>query len=58
MAGVRVAGRSTGPDAVRFPQFTPELCDAMKREVILDFEALLDENASLVELLELARNLA
>ena len=40
------------PDEARFPQFTPELCEAMKQETILGFESLLREDGSLLRLID------
>lgn len=40
------------PDAKRFPQYTPELRDAMRRETELLFAALLREDRSVLSLLD------
>jgi hypothetical protein len=45
-------GKSVMPDEALFPQFTPELCEAMKQETILCFESLLREDGSLLGLID------
>jgi hypothetical protein len=45
-------GRGVMPDEARFPEFTPELCEAMKQETVLAFESLLRRNGSLLELID------
>jgi hypothetical protein len=50
--GVDSLGRSLLPDESRFPEFTPELREAMKQEPVLAFESLLRRNGSLLGLLD------
>jgi hypothetical protein len=50
--GFDALGRTVLPDESRFPEFTPELNDAMKQETILTFESLLRRHGSLIELLD------
>jgi hypothetical protein len=45
-------GRTIQPDETRFPEFTPELCEAMKQETVLAFESVLRRGVSLMELLD------
>jgi hypothetical protein len=45
-------GRTIQPDESKFPEFTPELCEAMKQEPILTFESLLRRHGSLLELID------
>ena len=45
-------GRTIQPDESKFPEFTPELCEAMKQETILTFESLLRRGGSLLELID------
>ncbi|HEX3871983.1 MAG TPA: DUF1592 domain-containing protein, partial [Pirellulales bacterium] len=45
-------GKSVLPDEKKFPDFTPELCEAMKLETLLTFESLLREDGSLLELVD------
>jgi hypothetical protein len=45
-------GRTIQPDESKFPEFTPELCEAMKQEPILTFESLLRRRGSLLELID------
>jgi hypothetical protein len=45
-------GRGILPDESRFPEFTTELCEAMKQETVLAFETLLRRNGSLLELID------
>jgi hypothetical protein len=50
--GVDSLGRTIQPDETRFPEFTPELCEAMKQETVLALESVLRRGASLIELLD------
>ncbi|HEY2413395.1 MAG TPA: DUF1592 domain-containing protein [Pirellulaceae bacterium] len=50
--GTEALGQSLRPDEAKFPQFTPQLCEAMKQEPISMFEALLKDNGSLLSLLD------
>jgi hypothetical protein len=50
--GFDALGRTVLPDESRFPEFTPELNEAMKQETILTFESLLRRQGSLLELLD------
>jgi hypothetical protein len=50
--GFEALGRTIQPDEAKFPEFTPELCEAMKQETILAFESLLRKDGSLLELLD------
>jgi hypothetical protein len=50
--GTDALGTSLQPDATKFPQFTPELCEAMKQEPVLVCQWLLKDNRSLLTLLD------
>jgi hypothetical protein len=50
--GFDALGRTIQPDESRFPEFTPELCEAMKQETVLAFESLLRKNDSLLGLID------
>jgi hypothetical protein len=50
--GFDALGRTIQPDEAKFPEFTPELCEAMRQETILAFESLLRKDGSLLELLD------
>jgi hypothetical protein len=50
--GFDALGRTIQPDESRFPEFTPELCEAMKQETVLAFESLLRTDGRLVDLIE------
>lgn len=50
--GFESLGKNMQPDEAKFPEFTPQLCEAMKAEPVLTFEALLRENGSLLALLD------
>jgi hypothetical protein len=50
--GFDALGRTIQPDEARFPEFTPDLCAAMKQETILAFESLLSRDGSLRELID------
>jgi hypothetical protein len=50
--GTEALGKSQQPDITKFPQFTSQLCDAMKQEPLLVVESLLKRNGSVLELLD------
>jgi hypothetical protein len=50
--GFEALGRTIQPDESKFPEFTPELCEAMKQEAIVAFESLLRRGGSLLELID------
>jgi hypothetical protein len=50
--GTDALGQSLRPDEAKFPQFTPQLCEAMKQEPVSVFAALLKDNGSLLSLLD------
>ncbi len=50
--GFSSLGSSVVPDAKKFPQFTPELCEAMKQETVLAFESLMRDGGSVLELVD------
>ena len=50
--GFESLGRTIQPDESKFPEFTPELCEAMKQETILSLESLLRRRGSLLELID------
>jgi hypothetical protein len=50
--GTEAIGKSLQPDLAKFPQFTPQLCEAMKQEPVYEFEALLKTNGDLLALLD------
>jgi hypothetical protein len=50
--GFAALGESVMPDEKKFPEFTPELATAMKRETTLVFRTLLKEDRSILELLD------
>jgi len=50
--GLAALGESVNPDAETFPQFTPELAQAMKLETILAFESMLQADRSALHLLD------
>jgi uncharacterized protein DUF1592/uncharacterized protein DUF1588/uncharacterized protein DUF1585/uncharacterized protein DUF1595/uncharacterized protein DUF1587/cytochrome c len=50
--GTDALGISLQPDAAKFPQFTPQLGEAMKEEPVLMFQSLLKDNGSLLSLLD------
>ncbi|QGJ70956.1 Hypothetical protein PBC10988_26590 [Planctomycetales bacterium 10988] len=50
--GTSPLGESVFPDGGVFPEFSPELAEDMKAETTLCFEALLQENRSLLDLID------
>lgn len=49
--GISQLAEITKPDAVRFPEFTDGLAESMRREVILMFSRIIQEDRSLLELI-------
>ena len=45
-------GQSVSPDSGKFPQLTPALNEAMKLETFLSFQTIVQENRSLLELID------
>lgn len=50
--GFASLGTTIVPDAKRFPQFSPELVESMKRETVLTFLSIARDNRSVLELLD------
>lgn len=50
--GISQLAEITRPDADRFPEFTDGLAESMRREVILMFSGIIQEDRSLLELLD------
>ncbi|HTI73066.1 MAG TPA: DUF1592 domain-containing protein [Candidatus Limnocylindria bacterium] len=50
--GTKSLATVAAPDGGRYPQFTPALREAMKAEPVALFESLLDDNASLLQLID------
>ena len=45
-------GKNVKPDGKKFPQFTPALTQAMKMETVLTFQSIVQDNRSLLQLLD------
>ena len=50
--GLRALGETIKPDGKKYPEFTPELAAAMRREPVELFAHLVRENRPLLELLD------
>ncbi|MBI1311736.1 DUF1592 domain-containing protein [bacterium] len=49
---IAALGTSISPDPKRFPQFSPELAESMKRETLLTFLSIARDDRSVLELLD------
>lgn len=50
--GLRQLGGSSAPDAARFPEFDDALADSMRQESVLYFSRIVQEDRSLLELID------